>query len=138
MLFWVLLAITLACIVIVIIMISKGFDFDDHFGIEVGASIIIIPLLITVLTMAGNIIYTNVMEDSYTAEMEQRYKILTYQLENDMYDNNNEYGKKALYDQVQAWNEDLARGKILQDNFWIGIFYYHVYEQFDFIELPEK
>lgn len=138
MLFWVLLAITLVCIAIVIIMISKGFDFEYHCGVGIVTTIIIITLVITVLVMAGSIIYTNVMEDSYAEAMVQRHEILTYQLENNMYDNDNEYGKKDLYDQIQAWNEDLARDKIMQDDFWIGIFYYHVYEQFDFIELPEK
>lgn len=136
MLFWVLLVITLVCIAIVIIMISKGFDFDYHFGVGAVTFTIIISLVIMVLVMAGVIIHRNVTEDSYAAEMMQRHEILTYQLENDMYDNDNEYGKKALYDQIQAWNEDLASSKIMQDNFWVGIFYYHVYDRFDFIEFP--
>lgn len=32
----------------------------------------------------------------------------------------------------------VAIGRIMQDNFWIGVFYYHVYDQFDFIQLPER
>ena len=138
MLIWVFVAITLVCIATVIVMDLKGFDFDYHVDTGVIATIIIGVLIVAVIIMTGIACVTNITADSYAAEMEQRYKSLTYQLENDMYDNENEYGKKALYDQVQDWNEKIAVGKINQENFWVGIFYPHVYDQFEFIELPEK
>lgn len=138
MLFWVILLITILAITAVIVMKVKGFDFDYHFGIGCTAAIVIGALVIMVLIMAGIIGHCNNSADAYSATMKQRYESLTYQIENNMYDNDNEYGKKVLYDQVQEWNEDLAAGRIMQDNFWIGVFYYHVYDQFDFIQLPER
>lgn len=76
------------------------------------------------------------MIDGSVAACEKRYEILTYQLENNLYDNDNDLGKKDLYNQIQDWNEDLAKGKALQYNFWVGIFYPNIYDQFEFIELP--
>ena len=66
---------------------------------------------------------------------QQRYESLTYQLENNLYDNDNDLGKKELYDQIQTWNEDLAEGKAMQHDIWVGAFYPNIYDEFDFIEL---
>lgn len=96
MLIWVFVAITLVCIATVIVMDLKGFDFDYHIGTGVIATIITGVLIVAVIIMTGIACVTNITADSYAAEMEQRYKSLTYQLENDMYDNENEYGKKGF------------------------------------------
>lgn len=69
------------------------------------------------------------------AANQQRYDSLVYQLENNMYDNDNELGKKELYNQIQSWNEDLAKGKALQYDIWIGVFWPDMYDQFEYIEL---
>lgn len=69
------------------------------------------------------------------AENQRRYESLTYQYENNMYDNDNEIGKKELMNQIQKWNEDLAWYKANQKDFWIGIFIPNVYDRFEFIEL---
>lgn len=81
------------------------------------------------------IITNNVGNDGYVAKMHTRYDMLTYQYENNFYDNDNDVGKRELIEDIQAWNEDLAKNKIQQRDFWLGIFYANIYDQFEFIEL---
>lgn len=66
-----------------------------------------------------------------------RYDVLVYQLENDIYENDNDLGKRDLYKDIQSWNEDLARNKAKQRDFWVGIFTPNIYDQFEFIEFKE-
>lgn len=72
------------------------------------------------------------------AACEQKYESLVFQLENNLYDNDNDFGKKELYNQIQNWNEDLARGKAMQDDIWVGAFWPNIYDDFEFIELEAQ
>ena len=81
------------------------------------------------------IIVNNTNVDAYVAENQMRYEMLVYQYENDIYDNDNDLGKRDLMEDIQKWNEDLAYRRKAQDDFWVGIFYPNVHDQFEFIEL---
>jgi hypothetical protein len=80
------------------------------------------------------IIADHASADGYVASYTQRYESLVYQYENDLYDNDNDLGKKELMNQIQEWNETMAKKKELQDNFWVGIYYPNIYDQFEIIE----
>jgi hypothetical protein len=88
---------------------------------------------IAVIISAILMICSFVDADAKVAEYHERYNSLVYQLENNLYDNDNDLGKKELYDEIREWNEDLAYYQTIQDNFWIGIFYPNVFDQFEFI-----
>lgn len=48
---------------------------------------------------------------------QKRYEALTYQYENNFYDNDNDIGKKELISEIQYWNSDLAYRKTIQRDF---------------------
>ena len=73
--------------------------------------------------------------DADVDQMNKQYEFLTYQYENDIYES--DFSKRELVKEIQEWNEDLAYKQAIQDNFWIGIFYPNIYDQFEFIELDE-
>lgn len=76
--------------------------------------------------------------DANVARYQKRYESLTYQYENNFYNNNNDVGKYELVSQIEHWNTDLAYYKTIQRNFWVGIYYPNIYDQFEFIELDKE
>lgn len=91
-------------------------------------------VFISVVVMAVNFIGV----DGYIARMNTRYDMLTYQYENDVYDNDNDLGKRELIVDIQKWNEDLSALRECQDDFWIGIYIPNIYDQFEFIQLDRE
>lgn len=87
-------------------------------------------LIISAFSFATN--YINA--DASVTGWEKQYESLTYQLENNLYDN--DIGKKELMDEIREWNEDLAYHKEIQRNFWVGIYYPNIYDNLEFIPLP--
>lgn len=124
MLFWTFVIISIAGLVLV-------FAFDlDNLGVTISA-IGIFGIIASVVILAIN--YIGI--DGYIARMNTRYETLIYQYENDIYDNDNDLGKRELMVDIQNWNEDLSSGREDQRDFWIGIFVPNIYDQFEFIEL---
>ena len=136
MLFWlfvIVLVIGVACIVLGTWMYDNT-AFDTEWLQFLGGAIASIATLAVIISI-GFMISNCATTDAMVAENHEKYKSLTYQLENNLYDNDNDIGKKALYDEIREWNEDLAYYREIQDDFWLGIFYPDVFDQFEFIEM---
>ena len=73
--------------------------------------------------------------DATIASKNIEYKSLVYQYNHDVYDNDNDIGKKELYKEIENYNRSLASNQKLQDDFWVGIYLPDIYDQFEFIEL---
>ena len=131
MLFWIF--VMLVVIGIVCFIIYENTVFDDEWVFNTGVAFEVtgcVAVLVSIIVFTVN--YTGL--DGYIEENKARYESLTYQYENELYDNDNDIGKKELMSEIQDWNEDLARHKANQDNFWVGIYIPDVYNQFEFIE----
>ena len=123
MLFWTFVIIIIAGFVL--------FTFDlENLGIAISV-IGIFGIIASVVVLAIN--YIGI--DGYIARMNTRYETLVYQYENDIYDNDNDLGKRELMADIQNWNEDLSSRRENQHDFWIGIYIPNIYDQFEFIEL---
>ena len=123
MLFWTFVIIMIAGFVL--------FTYDlENLGIAISA-IGIFGIIASVVVLAIN--YIGI--DGYIARMNTRYETLVYQYENDIYDNDNDLGKRELMVDIQNWNEDLSSRRERQRDFWIGIYIPNIYDQFEYIEL---
>lgn len=97
------------------------------FILGVGICLLVISTFIFAINYIGT--------EASIAGWEKRYESLTYQSENNLYDNDNDIGKKELMNEIRKWNEDLAYHKEIQRNFWVGIYYPNIYDNFEFIPL---
>ena len=136
MLFWsfiITIAVGIVCVVVDYLMYNHT-GFDTEWLSNCGWGLIALG---TIAAFIADIIIidSNAALDAKIAEKQQVRNSLVYQLENDIYENDNDLGKKNLYDQIQDYNSNLAYYKGVQDDFWLGIFYPDIYDQFEFIEL---
>ena len=131
MIFW----ITLIAVVVFTVLSIVFFDSLDFEWVSMLSTIISVIAGIAFVVMLIVVIVNNVGVEASIEANKQRYESLIYQAENNLYENDNDLGKKELVNQIQEWNEDLARGKALHDDFWVGIFYADIYDEFNFIPM---
>ena len=131
MIFWITL-IALAVFAVLAVVFFDSWDFE---WVSMLSTIISVIAGIAFVIMLIVVIANNVGIEASIEANKQRYESLVYQAENNLYENDNDLGKKDLVNQIQEWNEDLARGKALQNDFWVGIFYADIYDEFDFIPM---
>lgn len=91
-------------------------------------------LIIAAIVMGIIILVENSGTDARLEDLRQRGEILEYQLENDLYDNDNDLGKKELYSEIEDYNSTIVKGKAMQNDFWYGIFYPDIYDQLEPID----
>lgn len=129
MLFWLVVLSIVVCLGLAVYLEKRFSDYSGPFHVIAIIGFIVAIIMLIVIVVEN----TNV--DAYVAENQMRYEMLVYQYENDIYDNDNDLGKRDLMEDIQEWNEDLAYYREAQDDFWVGIFHPNVYDQFEFIEL---
>lgn len=135
MLFW-LFVIILIVGIFAIVLGTWMYDHTnyDTLWLQITGEIIAV-LMVIVIIISGVVMldsYGNV--DAKVAANKEIYNSLTYQLENNLYDNDNDLGKKELYKEIQEWNKDVVYYQNIQDNFWFGIYYPNVFDQFKTID----
>ena len=139
MILWISVAITIISALVLIISLNKFSNFCVFWDTIASISIVLIVLFFVVSAVLGVIaISASVGSESYLASMQEKRNALVYQLENDLYDNDNDLGKKELYSEIIEYNCDVAKGKIMQDNIWVYNLYADVYDDLELIEFDEE
>ena len=133
MLFWMTIIVTILGLLLFEILFEHDFEISCVI-LGVISLLAAAALLIEIAVLAVNYISA----DGYVQKMNVRHDMLVYQYENDIYDNDNDLGKRELIEDIQNWNEDLASRKENQDDAWVGIFIPDIYDQLEFIELGGK
>ena len=133
MLFWIFVGIFVVALVMVIVC----YYLDCDVGVDLTAILTVISgiaIVVSIAIMSNRYIHA----DADVAKYQKRYESLTYQYENDFYNNDNDVGKYELVSQIEYWNTDLAYRKTIQRDFWLGIYYPNIYDQFEFIKLDKE
>ena len=126
MLFWLFII-----LFVVGIILYKVFEFEflGDFGYFI--SIISgLAVIISLFIIIGE--YTTM--DSYLEKTREQYKAITYKIESDSC--RDEFGllNKEVIDEIQEWNKDVRFYQNIQDNFWLGIYYPNVFDEFGTID----
>lgn len=145
MIFWIFVILTVLGIAIIpVIGIVESHDgnnfrkflyYNDEPFIFAGATTAVISGIVAICMLIA-IIISQVSADGTRASNEQTYNALIYKSQTEAI--RDEFGivNKEYIDEVQAWNENLAKYQSYSHNFWIGIFYpKRAYDGFEFIDL---
>ena len=126
MIFW-------GCILLFILVALVCYICDKNYAeISTVLSGVIAALLgICICIMLICIIVENVNVEGNIESLNQEREVLSYQLDNDVYDNDNDIGKQKLYEDITRLNENLAYAKNAQRDFWVGFFYANIYDEID-------
>ena len=136
MVLWISIFVTVICLVIFIISSNKYDGAWD--AINAISLVFAITAFVLSIGLGGVSIIARAGADAYLASMQEKRSALVYQLENDIYDNDNDLGKKELYSEITEYNCDVAEGKIKQNNIWVYNIYPNVYDELELIEFSEQ
>ena len=136
MILWISIFVAVICFVIFIISSNKYDGVWD--AISAISLVFSITAFVLSIGLGGVSIIARAGADAYLASMQEKRSALVYQLENDIYDNDNDLGKKELYSEITEYNCDVAEGKIKQNNIWVYNLYCNVYDELELIEFPEQ
>lgn len=109
MLFWIMLAVT-----IVFGVLAYWVFHVYKYNLDIPGTIsAIISSLAAIITLGMVVAICIIQLDALgnKESLQVTYKSLTYQMENNLYDNDNDYGKKELYDQITNYNQTVSKGK---------------------------
>ena len=143
MIFWLCLAILIIGIGLIVLGCidwdyekNKLFDFlydnDDTLkfigGITTFISGFIMIIMITILCC----MYIDI--DARVEQSKETFDAITYKVESGAC--RDEFGllNKEVIDEIQSWNESIIYNQKMQNDFWVGVFYPNIYDQFETID----
>lgn len=136
MILWIFIAMTIISGILFAASCNECSDFWDF--ISCISLVLLIALFLVSVCLGAVSVVAKAGGNAYLASMQEKRSALVYQLENDIYDNDNDLGKKELYSEITEYNCDVAKGKTMRDNIWLYNLYADVYDNLELIEFPEQ
>lgn len=131
-------------IIVVILIVGIGYGYlawlggrHDLYTLNIVSAIASGLCGVAVACMVVFALFANIGINGTIAKNKAKYDLLVYQYENEFYENDNDIGKFELLSEIREWNEDLAEGKANQHDFWIGVFYPDIFDEFEFIDIGQ-
>lgn len=113
-----------------------SFVWDNEEIITITGAMIEIVSGIIALVILFCIILTQTTADGDRSRMEQRYKALIYKSQTESIRDDFGIVNKEYIDEIQKWNEDLAKYQSYSENIWISVFFpKRIYEDLQVIDL---
>lgn len=110
--------------------------YNEDGMIQIGAIGTIVMIFVCVICLIC-LICSYVGLDAQIALKDETYKALCYKIECDEAKDELGLRNKDVIDEVQRWNENIVYHQKIQDDFWVGIFYPNIYDDFEIIDLSK-
>ena len=115
---------------------NKLFDFlydnGEYFKLIGGITTFIGGFVLLIMLVVIPCMYIGI--DAKAEQSKEIYKAITYKVESGAC--RDEFGllNKEIIDEIQSWNKSVIYNQKMQNDFWVGIFYPDVYDQFETID----
>lgn len=88
-----------------------------------------------ILLIAGGVLFTvQITADADVAKNQIAHDTIVYQIENEVFNNDNDIGKTELIEKVVAWNSWVEQNRVYNDSIWFNWFIPDKFLQFDTID----
>lgn len=131
MIFWIFVIIfAIGILMIILENVIKTYSCIDAVGFAAAVlSGLVLVVMLTVITVQC------VVASGTKASLEEQYKSLVYKAKTEACRDELGLMNKEFIDEVQKWNMDVVKYKKYQRDFWIGIFYPNIFDEFETIDL---
>lgn len=133
MLFFISLIVLIAGIVCMVIYERPSTSADSPLC-GVGVTLLVLGLCIVSVSVPW-VFVSHSFAEAKLDSLEVERASLVYQYENDLYDNDNDIGKKELMTEIQDFNTSLVWHKHVQHDPWIGIYIPNIYDDLELIDI---
>lgn len=129
---WFLLVLIIIAVAFVVYNLCDKYCWNDN--IQFVCFLVIILFVVIALVMLGCIVYAHTNVEANLEANREIYNALTYKMESTTCRDEFGFLSKEVIDEVQEWNKDVRRYQASQDDFWVGIFYPNVFDEFKTID----
>lgn len=124
-------------ILVISLILLKFYDkfcWSDSIQCLILTITIIFAFMIGIMTFVA--IGAVVSNEATAASYNTQYESYTTQIKFSYYQNDNNLGSSALYENITTYNQEVSSHKAYRNSIWTFIFYEKCYEDMPLIEIP--